>query len=374
MTSIGRRPFLRGLGALALAPSAFGACATLPATGAWLSAAGDADEGFGLAVVPTPRGRTHRIATGYRGHGVAQDPVRPWEVALFARRPGTEAAVLDLDARRVRARFEAGPNRAFQGHGFYTSDGQHLVTTEAHVETGEGILGVRDVDRLELVAEVATGGIGPHEAILLADGVAAVANGGLMTRPQTGRSVLNLDTMDPSLAYVSLEGGELLDQVRAPEEKGSLRHLDATERGEVVFGLQIQRAALDHADVLPLVGLHRRGESLRMFEGLETTATMDDYVGSVAVCAETRVAGCTSPRGDVATFWSLDSGRPIGLHRLFDASGIAHAPAQRAFVLSSSSGAVHVLNADDITPAETRLFDGVRWDNHLVAIPVGESE
>ena len=101
---------------------------------------------------------------------------------------------------------------------------------------------------------------------------------------------------------------------------------------------------------------------------------MNDYVGSVAVSAGARVAGFTSPRGDVATFWHLDSGGYLGLHQLVDASGLAESTDRGHFVLSSSVGEVRTLQATDLVEARSarRRFEDVRWDNHLVAVIVEE--
>lgn len=377
-----RRRFLGGLAATTVLPlGAVAGCGdtSSPPAGPrafWLSAQGDEPETYGLVATAAPHDRFSQLPTGFRGHDVAQHPVRTAEVILFGRRPGTSSAVIDVMRDRVLSSFEAAPGRAFQGHGFFTPDGLTFVTSEADLQTGAGWLGVRDGDTYELLDSVQTFGIGPHEIQLLADGTTAVVcNGGLLTRPDTGREVLNLDTMDSTLVYVDLRSGALLSEHRVDVPKASIRHLDLTDTGEIALGLQVQRAGVPHDDVLPLTGVQRPGEEITLFdEGLDRVALMNDYVGSVGVCSDARVAGFTSPRGDVTNFWDLDTGAYLGLHELVDCSGIAESTDRQDFIISSSLGEVRTIRASDLeeVPGSRKRFDGVRWDNHLAAVVVEE--
>lgn len=374
-----RRRFIEGLAAAAMLPAGgilgCGASAgnSEPRT-LWLSAQGDEEATFGLAASPDPHVDALQIPTGFRGHDVAQHPTRPWEVVLFGRRPGTSSAAIDVSGRRVETTFSSTTGRAFQGHGFFTPDGLYLITSEADTVSGAGWLGIRETDTYSLVGEVETFGIGPHQVLLLADGrTAVVANGGLLTRPETGSEVLNLDTMDSTLAYVDLESGGLVSEHRAAVPKGSIRHMDVTDEGAVVIGIQVQRDALSHDDVVPLAGIHRQGDEIVLFDdGLDGVALMNDYIGSVAVCSDARVGGFTSPRGDVTLFWDLDTGAQLGMHRLVDCSGIAESPDRGHFIISSSLGEVRTLRASDLDEVRSarKRFNDVRWDNHLIAVVV----
>ena len=372
----GRRRVLAGLAATTLTPIVSAGCGSESAASGsgkttWLSAQGADESAFGLVAASEPFQTANRILTGFRGHDVAQHPTRPSEVILFGRRPGTLSAVVDVSAGAMYATFPSVPGHAFQGHGFFTPDGRYLVTAEADTRTGEGVLAVRDADSLDVLRVVATGGIGPHEVQLMPDETTVViANGGLLTRPETGREVLNLETMDSTLAYVDFETGAILEQQRVPNDKASIRHIDVTDRGEVVFGAQLQREALDHDDLVLLAGIHVPGSDLTLFEAApEQTQLLNDYVGSVAVSSETRVAGFTSPRGDVAAFWDVDSGASVGVHRLADCTGIATSIDGESFMLSSSFGEVRTLSAWDASENTNarRRFENTRWDNHLFA-------
>jgi len=263
---LGRRPFLRGLTAAMLTPKVVAAlgCAaqevrTAPGT-YWVSAYGSDAEGHGLVALRAGDDEALRIESGFRGHDIAANPHRPEQLVLFGRRPGRESAVFDLRRQALVQVLEATPGRAFQGHGFFTHDGGLLVSSEADLQNGAGKLVLRETARFSVVGELDTYGIEPHEILLMPDGATAViANGGLLTRPDTGTVVLNLDTMDSTLSYVDLASGKLIEQRRVAEPKSSIRHLDVSTDGTVALGIQVQREALEHDEVVPLAGAHRLG-------------------------------------------------------------------------------------------------------------------
>ena len=95
---------------------------------------------------------------------------------------------------------------------------------------------------------------------LLADGrTMVIANGGIKTHPDSGADELNLPDMKPSLVYVDLATGDLLEEqsLAAELHQLSIRHLALAAGDTVVFGCQY-RGPED--DAPPLLGFHRRGE------------------------------------------------------------------------------------------------------------------
>lgn len=365
-----RRIFLRGLAATGLLPST--ACGEEELDERWLSAHGDSPARYGVALLAPGEQEAAVLHSGFRGHDLAQNPARPEQVVMFGRRPGRSALVLDaLRLTRVRT-FEPARGHSMMGHGFFSPDGARLYTTEADDVSGDGALVVRETNDWRVLERIATEGIGPHQAALMPDGTTAViANGGILTRPESGREKLNLDTMRSTLTYLDLDRGRVLASETVAESKASIRHLEVAVDGTVALGLQLQREAMSHNDVVALAGVHRLGERIELFDqGLEIMGAMNDYVGSVAVCSSTRVAGFTSPRGSLAAFWDLDSGALLGSHALRDVCGITVSADARRFVLSSSTGVVRHLDSTTLEERIERRSDatGVRWDNHLITI------
>jgi len=143
-----------------------------------------------------------------RGHGLQVDPRRRNEALVIARRPGTQAVKLDLETGRVLRQWQAGEDRHFFGHACFSADGGTLFVTENDIEAGQGLVTVRDADDFRVLAEYRTDGIGPHELLLMPDGVTlAVANGGIQTLPETGRVKLNRGRIETSLVYLDSRDG-----------------------------------------------------------------------------------------------------------------------------------------------------------------------
>ncbi|MEM1023009.1 MAG: DUF1513 domain-containing protein [Myxococcota bacterium] len=371
-TNWGRRRFLAQAAASSTLIPGYWACGPDARPDAprerWVSAQGDQSGTFSLVVAGPDGASPFLISSGFRGHDVAAHPMDGALMAMFGRRPGEASFVVDIRAGRVRHRIDAAVGRRFQGHGFYSADGAWLYTSEADERTGQGWLGVRETSNYRQIGEYATFGIGPHQVELMPDEqTAVVANGGILTRPETGREKLNLATMDPSLVYLELGTGRLLSQHRLPESKASIRHLDVLRDGTVVVGLQLQREALDHLRVLPLGAIHRPGGALEYLEDrMGLFGALEDYVGSVAVSEASRIAVLTSPRGDLAGFWDVDSGQLVAYHPFADVSGAATTPRGEYFILTSSLGEVRRLDAFDPGTLERRWRnEDIRWDNHL---------
>ena len=164
------------------------------------------------------------------------------EIAVFARRPGKYIIVVNVLSGEKLAQVTCKEDRHFYGHGVYSPDGKWLYTTENEYDSGRGVIGVYDVkDRYRLVETLPAYGIGPHEIGLLADGkTMVVANGGIMTHPETGREKLNLAEMDSSLTYIEINSGKLLSAQRLLPKLRlmSIRHLDVGPDDNVAVVMQ----------------------------------------------------------------------------------------------------------------------------------------
>ncbi|UXN75241.1 DUF1513 domain-containing protein [Devosia sp. A8/3-2] len=102
--------------------------------------------------------------------------------------------------------------------------------------------------------------------LLMPDGVTfVIANGGIETHPDYGRAELNLDTMDPSVAFVDRRDGHLVGQLRL--ESGlhqlSIRHMAIDARSRVWFGCQYRGAPSDSPQ---LVGYATADGEIRLIE------------------------------------------------------------------------------------------------------------
>ncbi|PCJ14376.1 MAG: hypothetical protein COB04_15305 [Gammaproteobacteria bacterium] len=375
-TNLLRRKLMLGLGAFSIAPTLLAIERSRNSTTLneeiWVSAQGKHTDRYGLSWGNPLKAASNTHLSGFRGHGISLHPRKPHTVMMYARRPGTQGVELDLKTGRINHRLKCQVNRHLLGHGCFSRDGQTLFTTEANLQSTQGLIVARDSETYEVLAEFESGGIGPHEVSVLPDGkTLVVANGGIYTHPDSGRKQLNLDTMASNLSYIDLSSGDILESHTVAEAKASIRHLDVALDGTVAFAMQMQRGASSHNKVVSLAGLHAQGRAIQLFDHPEQVIfRMKDYAGSVVISPKTRVVGFTSPKGNIAVFWHVDSKQYIGHHAMHDVCGLAVSADQRHFILSNSLGELRYLSAITLNEDKNRRvrMPKMSFDNHLLVL------
>ncbi|MBV6658248.1 MAG: DUF1513 domain-containing protein [Devosiaceae bacterium] len=355
VTDLTRRHFAGLCAALGTMPLA--GLSSASGSPAFLSAYRDPSGSFGVAALDDAGTVLFTEALPARGHDTVVSPDGRTAVT-FARRPGRFALVFDLQQQRQAFAFEAAPGRHFYGHGFFSNDGRLLLATENDYAGERGVMGIYDVQAgYRRIGEFATHGIGPHEALLLADGrTVAIANGGILTHPDYPRQKLNLPTMAPSLAYLDMQTGDLIEQTQLASElhQLSIRHLTQTADGTVWFGGQYEGAPTDD---VPLLGRHQRGWDIELI-GLPVAqrSMLRQYIGSIKASYDGRFVAVASPRGGIAVTLNARNGMLIETLTSPDICGIADRGA--GFVHSSGNGSF-LAGKDSQLP--------FHWDNHLRA-------
>lgn len=374
--AIGRRTVLAGLGAGFAAlglfrPSSAGAAVPgggVPYLTSYRDMTGGDGARYGMAGLTDDGTVLFRIPLPGRGHAVMPHPTRPLAV-VFQRRPGRWFVPIDLSTGEPGRVQTVPDDRRVTGHGLFSADGRRLYVVEDDVPAEMGAIAVydtsaEDIDGWTRIGSLSTHGIGPHEAILMPGGtVLAVANGGVLTHPDTGRAKLNLDEMDASITFVEAESGRLLDTLRLPEEHSNLgiRHLATLPDGSVAFGSQDEHPV---GMLQPLMGRARPGGPVTLFDTPDDVLSrLDGYIGSVAVNDDGTVVAGSSPRGGIAGLWEAATGAFLGHHRLPDGCGLAtHG---NGFILTGGFGGV-VTMARDGTGERERTTAEYGWDNHLM--------
>ena len=354
---IERRTLLKAAGGAFLASLAPRAAAALANSDAvYASAFFDGNKEYGIALLTAAGEIVHRYQLPQRGHDSVFDP-QGRRLVTFARRPGTFAAVIDTAKDEAPLVFHALENRHFYGHGRFSADGRLLYVTENDFDNARGVIGVYDAaDGFRRIGEFWSGGIGPHDMVVLPGGkTMLVANGGLETHPDYGRTVLNLATMKPNLALVDLATADILAVHELPQHmhKLSIRHLSMTQDGTVWFATQNQG---DIHELLPLAGSVTLGGELRLLDMAdEDLRMMRGYIGSVIVNEGAGSVIVTSPQGNVAIEIDRESGAVRARHEIADVCGAA--AKGNGFFLSSGMGMLDGRQAQ------------LSWDNHIATRP-----
>ena len=364
---VDRRSLLSGAGAAlaaGLAPRSAAALATSEAL--IVGPAMRADGSFAVMILSERGDLVREISLPARGHDLAVHRASGRAVA-FARRPGTFAVAFDLFARTAPHVFIASPDRHFFGHGAYSEDGKLLFATENDFGASQGVIGVYDAtDEYIRVGEFPTLGIGTHEVILLPDGkTLAIANGGIETTPEYGREMLNIPTMDPSLAFVDIDG-RFITQHRLPARfhQLSIRHMAIGADGAIWFGTQWEG---DPLATPPLVG------RASLENGLELVAIstpelndMRRYVGAMAASRDGTLISASAPRGGYVVHFSGETGRYAGRTAIADSSGIT-GYGKKSILASNGRGLIVETDAGGDS-REVAICRGVAFDNHLRAV------
>lgn len=355
-----RRGFLAGLVATGVLPAPSWADVGNPRL---LSAAKMPDGAFRLFGLGDAGQPVFSVALPDRGHAAAAHPLRP-EAIAFARRPGTYAVGVNCLTGREFTRFEAPAARHFYGHGVFGDAGARLFTPMNDYELGVGRIGFWDAAAsYAYLGEFSSGGVGPHDIALLPDGASlVVANGGIDTHPESGRTKLNVPEMRPNLCYLDLEG-TINERVEldAALHHNSIRHLSLRADGLVAFAMQWQG---DANTVVPLLGLHRRGEAPKLLAAPEPAQrAMKGYGASVVFSGDGAQVAISSSRGGLVHIFDVESGGFVRQFAAPDVSGIAAAP--QGFLATTGQGHVYEIRAQGDA---LRTRRDVAWDNHLVML------
>lgn len=254
-------------------------------------------------------------------------------------------------------------DRRFNGHAAASPDGQTIWTTETDLDNAQGCLAVRDAKTLEKRDEWATRGMDPHEFLVLPQplgevpaGSLIVANGGIPTLPETGRSKRALERMDASLVALNPRDGALLGQWRLDDSFLSVRHL-AWDPVSRTVGIALQA---EHPDA----EARRRAPVLAVWNGERLQAAreqpaMQGYGGDI--CARPGggfVVSC--PRADALALFNAD------------ALWAQSQPHREAYALTAdgahwwASGSESVWCAPEAI--EARAATRIQFDNHWVAM------
>jgi hypothetical protein len=202
--------------------------------------------------------------------------------AVFARRPGTFAWIVELDKQQVIHQINAISGRHYYGHGEFSNDGNWLYCTENDYVAGVGCVGAYDAKRgFRRSGEIPSYGIGPHEVRRLADGrTLVIANGGIRTHPDTPRIKYNVDKIRSNLAYVDATTGKLLHRHEPPRKwhQLSIRHIDRTADDWIAIAMQFEgRQNLGP----PLVALQQGDAELQLLSAPPLAQRrMRNYCGS----------------------------------------------------------------------------------------------
>ena len=356
---LSRRQWLVATAAMGLAP----AWAAAPARVTRLLAAWQASNEQRIGVIGVDGARwsvQSELPLPTRAHGLVVEA--SGSVLATARRPGDWLLRWHPVSGQTQWHW-IEDDRRFNGHAAVSPEGKTIWTTETDLDTAQGRLAARDAKTLEKHAEWATHGMDPHEFMVLPErlgdipaGSLIVANGGIPTLPETGRSKRALNRMDASLVALDPRDGALLGQWRLDDPFLSIRHL-AWDPVSRTVGIALQA---EHTEA----ETKRRAPVLAVWNGQRLQAALaqpavQGYGGDIcALPGGGFVVSC--PRADALA--------------LFDANAhwSRNQPHREAYALATAddhwwaSGAESVWCAPEST--EARSITRLQFDNHWTTL------
>ena len=226
----------------------------------------------------------------------------------------------------------------------------------ARIDVGKNYKKIRHLDAY---------GIGTHEIADQKDGTIVIANGGVVTHPDYGRTKLNLSTMKPSLVTIDAVSYKKITEVELPTESHqlSIRHLAIFPNSSQLVGLQY----FGKSQIFHPVLAYGNASSLNLVQlPQEILPAMRNYCGSVACDTSGGFAAAASPKGGTVIFVER-KGNECQYHHHFkmkDVCGILATKNHYEFLLSNGLGEVHLYNAKEKISKRYHLFP-VKFDNHL---------
>lgn len=238
-----------------------------------------------------------------RAHGLWAEA--DGSVLAVARRPGDWLLRWHPASGRKQWHWIGG-DRRFNGHVVASADRTTLWTSETDLDTALGRIGVRHAASLEKTAEWPTHGRDPHQLLALPQavgdlpaGTLMVANGGIATLPETGRSKRELGRMDASLVALRPDKGTLLGQWRLGDPYLSIRHLAFDPiSGMLGIALQAEHPQASAKATAPVLALWD-GDTLRAAEG---QPPMGGYGGDICALPAGGFAVSCPRAGQLALF------------------------------------------------------------------------
>lgn len=296
------------------------------------------------------------IPLSFHGHGVSIHPLNP-NLAVIFQKQGPGACEVDLRARAVTRPIPTVAKRWFYGHGAWSNDGQLLYATETVLDTGEGVIAVRDGRSLDIVGEFRTHGAKPHDCVLVDSGrVLAITNGG------TERG-----GVAPSVTYVDVASQKLLERVDLPVDYLNTGHLTLSAAGDLAV-VSAQREGMPDT-AIGGVSLRPAGGALKtMTAPRALTETLVSESLSVTIHEPTGIVGVTTPKANLVTFWNLAEQRFVAKLGLPSPRGIGQTLDNRRFLISYGPAASLVeMTVDSLKLLpETRVGNAGLAGSHFI--------
>jgi len=279
------------------------------------------------------------IETGFLPHGICINPNNKYSV-FCVEKNGINACVIDLQTQGVIRTLQTEQNKLFSGHASFSADGKKLACIEKDKGNHQGSITIRHTDTFEIIQQLPTLGLSPHDCQLDTDNILTISN--------TGKSESGFH--QPSLVRINLDTGKLIERIKLDTADLNCGHFITTKNNAMV----IASAAVNDKDkTLPGgVSIRKKNENMTtMTEPAEVIKHMTGEALSITVDEQRSVAAITHPEANLLTFWSIKDKKLMKVYAFENPRGLSQTLDKKYFIVSyGNNAAMEYISTNDLSP------------------------
>lgn len=292
-----------------------------------------------LVVINLTQREKRVIETTFLPHGICINPNNKYSVFCFEKN-GINACEIDLQTQGVIQTFQAAQNRSFSGHASFTPDGKKLICIEKDNGNHQGSATIRHVDTFEIIQQLPTLGLSPHDCQLSADNILTVSN--------TGRSESGFH--QPSLVSIDLNTGKLIERIKLDSDELNCGHFQIAKNNDLV----VASAPVRVTDITRPGGIsiRKNNESIStMKEPADAIKHMTGEALGVEIHQPQSIAAVTHPDANLLTLWSIKDKKLLKAFRFENPRGLSQTLDETAFIVSyGDKPAIEYVSINSLTP------------------------
>ena len=297
-----------------------------------------------LVIINLTQKEKKLIETPFLPHDILIDPNNKYRVFCFEKN-GSRACEIDLQTQTVKRTFHSAENRTFSGHAVFSHDGKIIYCVESELNSKQGSISIRDSKTLEIIKQLPTLGLSPHDCQLSKDNVLTVSN--------TGKSESGFH--QPSLVSINLNTEKLVERVKLENDglyQNGLNcgHFKITENNDLVIASAPTESK--NTDLSGGVSIRKQNESIStMTEPDAVIKRMTGEALSIEINQQQTIAVITHPQANLLTFWSIKDKKIIKAYGFENPRGLSQTLDKKDFIVSyGNKPAMAKISTIDLSP------------------------
>ena len=293
------------------------------------------------------------IETPFLAHSIQINPNNKYSIFCFEKN-GRNACEIDLQTQRIIRSLQSEHNQLFSGHASFSSDGKKLYCVEINNKNHQGSISIRHTETFEVIQQLPTLGLSPHDCQLTKENIFTVSN--------TGKSASGFH--QPSLVSIALNTGKLLERIKL-ESDGTKQ--DDTNRADLNCGhfvitenkdLVIASAPINSAanttgkNLYGGVSIRKHNESVSTMSKPEVVIKrMTGEALSIEINQQHSIAAISHPEANLLTFWSIKDKKIVKAFAIENPRGLSQSLDKKDFIVSyGNKPAMANISISDLSP------------------------